>query len=229
MNRVFAHFISIVSFLLLLQLPVPAQDKQQPDTVKTKEKTRDVNPFNPDQYHYVSWQDNMMGASPEAAKMTKYADTPVSNAYGQVEIGIPIFTVQGRSLQLPIALSYDSSGIKPEEISGIVGLGWSLQAGGVITRTIIGRVDTGDVIPPESTNPSDTTWLVNHANSDDDTEYDRYNYNFCGHSGSFYKIPNHGIVPTEPTELIISETLPFTITDKDGTKYIFGLAENLLD
>ena len=225
MNRVFAHFISIVSFLLLLQLPVPAQDKQQPDTVKTKEKTRDVNPFNPDQYHYVSWQDNMMGASPEAAKMTKYADTPVSNAYGQVEIGIPIFTVQGRSLQLPIALSYDSSGIKPEEISGIVGLGWSLQAGGVITRTIIGRVDTGDVIPPESTNPSDTTWLVNHANSDDDTEYDRYNYNFCGHSGSFYKIPNHGIVPTEPTELIISETLPFTITDKDGTKYIFGLAE----
>lgn len=225
MNKYFTHLASIVSFLLLLQLPVPAQDKQPLDTVKTKEKTRDVNPFNPDQYHYVSWQDNMMGASPEAAKMTKYADTPVSNAYGQAEIGIPIFTVQGRSLKLPITLSYDSSGIKPEEISGIVGLGWSLQAGGVITRTIIGRVDTGNEIPSESTNPSDAEWLVNHANSDDDTEYDRYSYNFCGYSGSFYKIPNHGIVPTEPTELIISETLPFTITDKDGTKYIFGLAE----
>ena len=98
MNRVFAHFISIVSFLLLLQLPVPAQDKQQPDTVKTKEKTRDVNPFNPDQYHYVSWQDNMMGASPDAAKMTRYADAPVSNAYGQAEIGIPIYTIQSLSL-----------------------------------------------------------------------------------------------------------------------------------
>jgi hypothetical protein len=129
------YLAAVFFFMLLLPFPVPAQDKQPLDTAKTKEETRDVNPFNPDQYHYVSWQDNMMGASPEAAKMTRYADTPVSNAYGQAEIGIPIFTVQSRSLKLPIALSYDSSGIKPEEISGIVGLGWSLQAGGVITRT----------------------------------------------------------------------------------------------
>ena len=225
MNKILARFVSIVSFLLLLQLPVPAQDKQPLDTAKTKEKTRDVNPFNPDQYHYVSWQDNMMGASPEAAKMTKYADTPVSNAYGQAEIGIPIYTIQGRSLQLPISLSYDSSGIKPEEISGIVGLGWSLLAGGVITRTIVGRVDDGGEIPPETTDPADAEWLVSDANSGDDTEYDRYSYNFCGHSGSFYRIPFRGIVPTEPTELTISNTFPFTITDKDGTKYIFGLAE----
>ena len=182
MYKILARFVSIVSFLLLLQLPVPAQDKQPLDTAKTKEKTRDVNPFNPDQYHYVSWQDNMMGASPEAAKMTKSVDTPVSNAYGLAEIGIPIFTVQGRSLKLPIALSYDSSGIKPEEISGIVGLGWSLQAGGVITRTIIGRVDTGHEIPPECTNPSNAQGLVGQANSSDDTEYDRYSYNFCGKS-----------------------------------------------
>ena len=225
MNKYLPCFASFLWLFLVYQLPVWAQDKQPRDTVKTEEQTRDVNPFNPDQFHYVSWQDNMMGASPEAAKMTKYVDTPVSNAYGQAEIGIPIYTVQGRSLKQPIALSYDGSGIKPEEISGIVGLGWSLQAGGVITRTIIGRVDTGDEIPSESTNPSDAEWLVNHANSADDTEYDRYSYNFCGHSGSFYKIPNQGIVPTEPTELIISETLPFTITDKDGTKYIFGRAE----
>ena len=225
MNKCLLSLVSIVLLFLLFLFPVLAQDKQPLDTARTEGQTRDVNPFNPDQYHYVSWQDNMMGASPEAAKMTKYADTPVSNAYGLAEIGIPIITVQSRSLKLPIALSYDGSGIKPEEISGIVGLGWSLQAGGVITRTIIGRVDTGDEIPSKSTNPSDAEWLVNHANSDDDTEYDRYSYNFCGHSGSFYKIPNRGIVPTEPTELIISETLPFTITDKDGTKYIFGLAE----
>lgn len=105
----------IVSSLLLLQLPVSAQYKQPLDTVKTRERTRDINPFNPDQYHYVSWQDNMMGASPEAAKMTKYVDTPVSNAYGLAEIGIPIFTVQGRSLKLPIALSYDSSGARETE------------------------------------------------------------------------------------------------------------------
>lgn len=225
MNKFLPYLVSIVFFFLALQLSVPAQDKQQLDTAKTKEKTRDINPFSPDQYHYVSWQDNMMGASPEAAKMTKYADTPVSNAYGLAEIGIPIYTVQSRSLKLPIALSYDSSGVKPEEISGIVGLGWNLQAGGVITRTIIGRVDTGDEIPPETTDPAYAEGLVGQANSDNDTEYDRYSYNFCGYSGSFYRIPFRGIVPTEPTELIISGAGPFTITDKDGTQYIFGLAE----
>ena len=150
MNKYLFYFASVVFSFFLSLFPVLTQGKQPLDTAKIKEKTRDINPFNPDQYHYVSWQDNMMGASPETAKMTKYADTPVSNAYGQAEIGIPIYTVQSRSLKLPIALSYDSSGIKPEEISGIVGLGWNLQAGGVITRTIIGRVDTGDEIPPEA-------------------------------------------------------------------------------
>lgn len=225
MNKCLLSLVSIVLLSFLFLSPVLAQDKPPLDTAKTEGQTRDVNPFNPDQYHYVSWQDNMMGASPEAAKMTKYADTPVSNAYGLAEIGIPIYTVQSRSLKLPIALSYDSSGIKPEEISGIVGLGWSLQAGGVITRTIIGRVDTGNEIPQEITDPAYAEGLVGQANSDNDTEYDRYSYNFCGHSGSFYRIPFGGIVPTEPTELIISGAGPFTITDKDGTQYIFGLAE----
>lgn len=225
MNKCLLSLVSIVLLSFLFLSPVLAQDKQPLDTAKTEGQTRDVNPFNPDQYHYVSWQDNMMSASPEAAKMTKYSDTPVSNAYGLAEIGIPIYTVQSRSLKLPIALSYDSSGIKPEEISGIVGLGWSLQAGGVITRTIIGRVDTGNEIPQEITDPAYAEGLVGQANSDNDTEYDRYSYNFCGHSGSFYRIPFGGIVPTEPMELIISGAGPFTITDKDGTQYIFGLSE----
>lgn len=166
-----------------------------------------------------------MGASPEAAKMTRYADTPVSYAYGQAEIGIPIYTVKGRQLSLPITLGYDSSGIKPDEVSGIVGLGWCLQAGGVITKSIIGLVDNGVPLLQETNNPASAEYYAGYANSSSDTNYDLYSYSFCGHSGSFYIIPGRGIVPLEPTELIISSSGGYTITDTDGTQYVFGQSE----
>ena len=203
-----------------------AQDKQSAvDTARIGEMLRSGTPFGPNQFNFISCQDNVMGPSPEAAKMTKYSDTPVSYALGQAEIGIPIYTVEGRSLRLPITLSYDASGIKPEEVSGIVGLGWSLQAGGVITRTIIGRKDDIE-FEPEITDTTMAEYLVGASMSDRDTEYDRYSYSFCGHSGSFYDIPWVGIVPTEPTELTISsESNGFLIIDKDGTRYRFTQPE----
>ena len=200
-------------------------EKHAVDTARIVETMRTGSVFGPNQFNFISWQDNMMGASPEAAKMTKYADAPMSNAYGQAEIGIPIYTVKSRQLSLPISLSYDCSGIKPDEISGIVGLGWSLQAGGVITRNIIGLEDSGVEIPAETNNPAYAEYLAGQSNSIQDTNYDRYYYSFCGHSGSFYIIPGRGIVPLEPTELVISGTGFFTITDTDGTQYVFNRPE----
>lgn len=85
MNKFLYCYVALALLFCLFHHPAFSQDKQPLDTARTEEKTRDVNPFNPDQYHYISWQDNMMGASPEAAKMTRYADTPVSYAYGLAE------------------------------------------------------------------------------------------------------------------------------------------------
>lgn len=217
----------LLTVLALFTGPVAAnsQAKQVPDTTKTRQALRAGSVFGPTQFNFISWQDNMMGASPEAARMTRYSDTPVSYAYGQAEIGIPIYTVQGRQLSLPITLSYDSSGIKPEEISGIVGLGWCLQAGGVITRSIIGLRDNGMELLRETNDPDRAQYYAGFANSSSDTNYDLYSYSFCGHSGSFYIIPGRGIVPLEPTELIISSSGGYTITDTDGTQYVFGQSE----
>ena len=222
---------SLLFFLLyLITTPAMAQGKDpQVDTARIMEALRSGNDFGPNHFNYISWQDNLMTPSPDAAKMTRYADTPISYAYGQAQIGIPIYTIKGRQLSLPITLSYDSSGIKPEEVSGIVGLGWSLLAGGVITRTVIGQEDDGNEMwpeIPETATPAEIEYLVTRSKfSDTDTEYDLYSYNFCGHVGSFYYIPFRGIVPTEPTELLISGTGPFTITDKDGTQYKFTRTE----
>ena len=84
---------------------------------------------------------NVSIASPTAASLGKYGDIPVSYNTGIPNISIPIYTVQSGSLKLPISLSYHAEGLKVEENASWVGAGWSLNAGGVITRTVIGAPD----------------------------------------------------------------------------------------
>lgn len=138
---------AIVLASLFFSIPKPSlsQDKHTLDTAKIAEVLRSNGGLGSMPYHYMSSLDNIVMSAPDAARMTRYADTPVSYALGLPEISIPIHTVQSRSLCLPITLTYDASGVKPSEISGVVGLGWSLQAGGVITREIVGW-DDDDII-----------------------------------------------------------------------------------
>lgn len=86
-------------------------------------------------------QTTVVQPSPEAAGATKYADCPVSLYTGTAQINIPLYTLKGTDLSLPISLSYHTSGIKVNEFAGTVGLGWKLNAGGMITRVVRGKPD----------------------------------------------------------------------------------------
>lgn len=79
--------------------------------------------------------------SATAASLGKFGDIPVSLYTGTPNISIPLHEVNSRSLSIPLSMSYHASGIKVEEIAGWVGLGWALDTGGVITRTIRGIPD----------------------------------------------------------------------------------------
>ncbi|MGG7667008.1 hypothetical protein, partial [Dyadobacter sp. BHUBP1] len=79
--------------------------------------------------------------SPQAASLTRYVDIPVSYYTGTANISIPIYTVQDGKITLPISISYHPSGIKVADEASQVGLGWALNAGGVISRTIMGEDD----------------------------------------------------------------------------------------
>ncbi len=81
--------------------------------------------------------------TPNAGSLGKYGDIPVSHHTGVPNISIPIYTIKEGPLSLPISLSYHSSGIKVDEVASWVGLGWSLNAGGMISRTVIGGPDEG--------------------------------------------------------------------------------------
>jgi hypothetical protein len=80
-------------------------------------------------------------SSPDAAALGKFGDIPVSEHTGIPEINLPVYTIQAGALKLPISLSYHASGMKVQEQASRVGAGWALNAGGVITRTVVGAPD----------------------------------------------------------------------------------------
>jgi YD repeat-containing protein len=157
---------------------------------------------------------NVSIASPTAASLGKYGDIPVSYNTGIPNISIPIYTIKAGSLSLPITLNYHASGLKVEEEASWVGAGWSLNAGGVITRTVIGAADdqglqsanvctngyysdygynsylfvTNPYGPGEPGTAFDGTWTddLNFQWGIKDGEPDLYFFNFGGYSGKFY-------------------------------------------
>jgi YD repeat-containing protein len=84
---------------------------------------------------------NVIAPSPEASALGKYGDIPVSAYTGVPQIGIPIYTIKSGDIQVPVSLSYHASGIRVDEEASWVGLGWTLQANGVITHTVRGKDD----------------------------------------------------------------------------------------
>ncbi|ULC57921.1 hypothetical protein MBM09_08305 [Flaviramulus sp. BrNp1-15] len=89
----------------------------------------------------ISAQQEIIPPSPTAQNFMRYGEIPVDYSTGVPNISIPICTVEGRKLSFPITLSYHASGIKVEDVSSEVGLGWVLNAGGLVARTIMGERD----------------------------------------------------------------------------------------
>ncbi|HLY68680.1 MAG TPA: hypothetical protein VKR53_03055 [Puia sp.] len=90
-----------------------------------------------------TYLNNYVQPAPDAASLGKYADFPISYYTGTPEINIPIYGLKDGAAKLPISLSYHASGIHLAEVATWVGLGWTLNAGGMIMRTVRGAPDEG--------------------------------------------------------------------------------------
>ena len=80
-------------------------------------------------------------ASPEAWSMVKYGDAELNLYTGTLGLSIPVYTFKNKNFTIPISLNYASTGYKPNLQTGILGAGWYLNAGGVITREVNGIPD----------------------------------------------------------------------------------------
>ena len=188
--------------------------------------------------------------SPQAAALARYGEYPVSLATGVPEISIPLYEIKLGSYTLPISISYHASGIKVDDVASTVGLGWVLNAGGAVSRTVVGapdlrenRNETQDTLYRSYNRYSEIYNSPNNAelyagiimpiltdalNSTYDTASDRYCYNFGGKSGVFrynYKDKRFVALNHQPVYITYndrsSENGYFSILDSDGTEYIF--------
>ncbi|UMY66619.1 MULTISPECIES: DUF6443 domain-containing protein [unclassified Flavobacterium] len=81
---------------------------------------------------------NIIKPSPTVAALMKFEEVPVNNYTGVPDISIPLYKVQthGKDLELNLALKYHPGSIAAEEIAAYCGLGWNLDGGGTISRTV---------------------------------------------------------------------------------------------
>lgn len=123
-----------------------------------------------------------------ASSLGKYTDIPVDLSTGIPNISIPLHNITDGNISLPISLSYHASGIKVSELSSWVGLGWSLNAGGIITRTVLDIKDDKNDLGTSHGYMYKGAELNNLTNStiwQHDKEIDIFSFNFNGYSGKF--------------------------------------------
>ena len=191
---------------------------------------------------------NVIPPSPTAASLAKFSEIPIGHYTGTAAISIPIYTVVDGELSLPVNLSYNTSGIKVNEDASWVGLGWTLNAGGVITRVVRGLDDFSGVGYPRSPElpvaTANNLIDINQANyqqlqnlsllNNEDPEPDLFYYNFGSYSGKFIlekctdcnQLPYKGIILGNDNLKITYDNIKWTIKDPEGIVYTFETAEN---
>jgi YD repeat-containing protein len=170
----------------------------------------------------------VVAPSPDVSSLGKYGNTPVGLVSGLPDISIPLYTVQSRRIQVPITLSYHAGGNKVNEVSSWVGFGWSLNAGGVITRSVVGECDQGGfwsktIKSASQIGLNDFYYCLSLARGSDG-ESDYYFYNFAGRSGKFVYTRNNNatpyLIPQSPIVINNAGDL-FEVRDEMGNLYLF--------
>lgn len=180
--------------------------------------------------------------SPEIAGLGEYGKIPVSLYTGVPNISIPLYEANVGNYTLPISMSYHIAAIKPNTTPGALGLGWSLIAGGYVTRTVRG-------VPDEKLyySKDDNKWhecgfystsgkmkdidvnkfleLNKSENSINRFEIsaDEFSFNFCGYSGNFYYNEDGGwsVVSDQDIKVVFNESNGFsTLNQLETSKRI---------
>ena len=198
----------------------------------------------------ATYLENTVPPSPEPASIVKYADVPFTHSAGMAEYDVPFYTLQSRELSIPIGLHYASGGIKLDEIAGVAGLGWTLNAGGCITRTVMDMPDeyvplfgpfhhempSGSLLEDLESmeeNTATLNFLRDVVCNRVDVGLDRYSYSVCGLSGSFviqddgtvFQLSGDGVLIDYVRDAESGSVDVFTLTGPDGIVYTFSVKE----
>lgn len=189
--------------------------------------------------------------SPDAQGFMQYGAYPVDYCTGVPKIDIPLYEIKSGKLDLPISLSYHGGGIRVNDIASVPGLGWSLNAGGLVSRTIMGLPDEANmgIFNVGYMTATDIAYAPQNANvwtqlnyvsaGQKDAQSDNYFYSTgTGLSGQFVYDSSMHLTPLTYTDDKItgypgnnpynSNSLNYKITADDGTQYTFANEELML-
>ena len=167
--------------------------------------------------------------TPEAAALTKNAELTAGAYHGGSQASVPLYQIKMGDFTLPIGINYASNGFKVDEIPSRVGLGFSLNAGGVITRIVNGKPDdlTTRIYPSQAIGYNHPTldFLYDLDNNTYDSEPDEFRIAAPGMSGKFViDTGNHVVlIPYSNLKVQVDGSYyEIVVTNTEGIKFYFG-------
>ena len=190
----------------------------------------------------------IINPSPQSMAFTRYGDYPMAAHTGLTDISVPLHNITGSKLSLPMSISFHASGRMANEVNGILGMRWTLNCGGLVTRTMKGNPDEWNNLTPYVVNPNNIPSFDDlYAACPDgristtfskpfyDSEFDIFSYALPnGKQGHFILKNENGVkvpmlIPYSPLKIEMTTVSQqngyfdrIQITDVDGTKYFFG-------
>lgn len=191
--------------------------------------------------------DNIIPPSPEAAALGRYVQIPVGLYTGTPRIEVPLWQLKEGDITLPMSFSYHASGHLVDQLAPRTGLGWTLNMGGVISRTIMGEADEyghGGFLQFSQNNSPETMWSGTAEEKYDryaalmscqDAQPDQFTFSVNGYTGRFafnwdgvIVIGSDRKVKIEPLGLepgAFNFIQGWRLTTDDGTIYQFEARE----
>lgn len=184
--------------------------------------------------------------SPGVSSLLSDVNIPVGYYTGTVQFSLPLWTITSGNLSLPITLSYGASGLRVEDDAGLTGMGWTLNASGLIGLSSpasgkagqLSYTQTANLLNMPDYSAGDAalqTWLNNLSACNKDLiskgNYnlmpDTYFLNFNGNNAKMFfdKSGNIFISPYKAWKVTRDATTGFTVVVENGTIYKFELYE----
>lgn len=176
--------------------------------------------------------------SPDAGNAASARSITVDPYTGMLQAGFTLYSYKNASTGLShsISIGYNGGGgIHVDDIASNIGLGWSLNTGGVITRSIN---DIADEFGYAVDTGNDPGVLKVYLAGTADGQIDNYYYStgessgkfVVGYNGNIYTIPasnvkiQRTIGAYSPTSSPLDScySISFTVTETNGNKYIFS-------
>lgn len=179
---------------------------------------------------------SLLPVSPTAASFQRVdKQGHVNLLTGAAQTSVPLAELRSGPLQTAVTLSYTWGGLKVVQPQDLLGLGWALQAGGEISRHVVGRLDedqsqyglynSDSIRASHSLRLKDNTFRKSMLQGFADAAPDVYDFSVEALHGRFI-IDDTTVVllPQQPVQI---RRLPtgFQVTAETGVRYLFEATE----